>query len=49
MATLIATWSEPYLPDLPPDEAVDGVTDDVVVTEAGTGRYAQRITGVTMS
>jgi putative redox protein len=40
VAALIATWAEPYLPDLLPDQA----TDEVVVTEAGTGRYAQRIT-----
>jgi uncharacterized OsmC-like protein len=44
VAALIATWAELYLPDLSPDEATDEATDDVVVTEAGTGRYAQRIT-----
>jgi len=44
VAALIATWAEPYLPDLRPDEATDEATDDVVVTEAGTGRYTQRIT-----
>lgn len=44
VAALIATWAEPYLPDLAADEAVDEAIDDVVVTEAGTGRYTQRIT-----
>jgi putative redox protein len=44
VAALIPTWAEPYLPDLRPDQATDEATDDVVVTEAGTGRYAQRIT-----
>jgi len=43
VAALIATWAEPYLPDLP-DLLPDEVTDDVVVTEAGTGSYAQQIT-----
>ena len=49
VAALIATWAEPYLPDLRPDQATDEATDDVVVTEACTGRYAQRITPVGMS
>ena len=40
VAALIATWAEPYLPDLLPE----GATNEVVVTETGTGRYTQRIT-----
>ena len=47
MAALIATWAQPYLPDLRPDLPTASPTrspTSVVVTEAGTGRYAQRIT-----
>jgi putative redox protein len=47
VAALIATWAEPYLPDLLLDEATGEITGevigDVVVTEADPGRYAQRI------
>jgi uncharacterized OsmC-like protein/dienelactone hydrolase len=42
VAGLITAWAEPYLPD-PPSAPVDPA-GWVVVTDAGTGKYTQRIT-----
>lgn len=43
VAGLIVAWAEPYLPDPTPASPVDS-DGEVVVTDAGTGKYAQRIT-----
>ena len=46
VAALIAAWAAPYLPGEPPDPfGEEGTEADIVlVTDAGIGRYAQRIT-----
>jgi putative redox protein len=43
VAALIAAWAEPYLPDHPRSAPVEP-SGSVVVTDARTGRYTQRIT-----
>jgi uncharacterized OsmC-like protein len=43
VAALIATWAEPYLPVSPASPHAEPV-GSVVVTEAGAGRYRQKIT-----
>jgi hypothetical protein len=43
VARLIAAWAEPYLPDRTPAPTLDP-PGSVVVTDAGTGKYTQRIT-----
>jgi len=43
VAGLITAWAEPYLPDPPPSLPLDPA-ESVVVTDAGTGRYTQKIT-----
>lgn len=43
VAGLIVAWAEPYLPEPTPSSPVDS-DGEVVVTEAGAGKYAQRIT-----
>ena len=40
---LITTWAEPYLPDPTPSPPLDPA-GSVVVTDAGTGPYSQKIT-----
>jgi putative redox protein len=43
VARLITAWAEPYLPEQTPSPPRDQ-QPSVVVTDAGTGRYTQRIT-----
>jgi uncharacterized OsmC-like protein len=43
VAALITTWAEPYLPGSPASPNAEPA-GSVVVTEAGTGRYSQKIT-----
>jgi putative redox protein len=42
VAGLITAWAEPYLPEPTPSSPADP-TGSVVVTDAGTGRYTQKI------